>query len=120
MSRTIALNMTRPHERLGIKKPAGRRLSNAFIAWNVVFFAIAVVMAVGYIVQVNRASARGFALRDVEQHIENVHTEVLILEDKVARLSSIESLGERADELGLVPTNYAEYIHPASQTYALK
>lgn len=112
--------MTRPHERLGIQKPLGRRLPNALTVWNAALFGIALAMAVGYVVQVNRASARGFALQDVKQHMDDVQTEVLILEDKVARLSSIESLGTRADELGLVPTTYVRYVHAASKSYALK
>lgn len=112
--------MTRPHERLGLKRPGVRRLPNGFAALNMMVMAVTVFMVVGYILQINKASARGFVLRDVEQRMENLKTDVLILEDKAARLSSLESLGAQADALGMVEVNYVEYIHPASKSYALR
>ncbi|MCR4278596.1 MAG: hypothetical protein NUV81_01690 [bacterium] len=112
--------MTRPHERLGIKKPIVRRLPNKFMALNAVVLVATVFLSIGYILQVNQASARGFLLRDKENQIEDLRTNVLILEDKAARLSSLESLGEQADSLGMVSVNYVEYIHPASKSYALR
>jgi len=112
--------MTRPHERLGMKKPLVRRLPNRYAMASAITFGAVLIMAIGFIVQVNQSAARGFILRDVEQKIENLRTEVLILEDKAARLSSVASLGQRADELGLVPVSYVKYVHAASKSYALK
>lgn len=111
--------MTRPHEQLGLPVPLGRRLPSALAVWNALIFSATLVFVGGYIVQVSRASSQGFALREQEKRDENLKIEVVALEDRVAKLSSIEALTERADALGLVPVERFEFLNSGSKTYAL-
>lgn len=118
MSRTLALAMTRPHERLGLPLPLGRRLPQGLMSWNILIAAITISMAVVYVVQVNRAAARGFSLRDVEKKVDRLRSDVLSLEDQVATLSSVQSLNERATQLGFVTVDQLEFVNPAANSYA--
>lgn len=112
--------MTRPHERLGLPQPLGRRLPHGLAAWNALILGCIAACCLGYVIQVNRASGRGFELRETEKRIENLKIEVRALEDSVATLSSVEALTQRAAALGFVPVDRLEFVNPASKSYALK
>jgi len=120
MSRTLALAMTRPHERFGLPLPLGRRLPQGIVGWNVLVAAATVALVAAYIFQVNLASSRAFALRDVERQVDGLKTEVMALEDKTATLSSVQAMTERATQLGFIPAERLEFVNPASRSYALK
>lgn len=81
--------------------------------------AVTLALAFVYVVQVNRAATRGFNLRDVEKKVEKMRTEVMSLEDKVATLSSVQSLNDRSTQLGFVPVDRLEFVNPASKSYAM-
>ena len=119
MSRSFALAMTRPHERLGIPMPLGRRLPHGLIGWNMLIAGLTFVLVIGYIVQVNRASARGFTIRDYEKKVETLRTDVMRFEDTIATLSSVQALTGRANTQGFVAVDRLEYVNPASKAYAL-
>lgn len=119
MSRSLALAMTRPHERLGLPQPLGRRLPHGLFGWNVLLAAVTITFAVAYVVQVNRASARGFQLRDVETRVESLKNNVTSLEDQVAMLSSYQAMSDRAATLGYVPVDHVEFVNPAGHSFAL-
>lgn len=119
MSRAFAITMTRPHEKLGLPQPLGRRLPRGISILNVSLLAATLVLISVYVVQVNRAAARGFQLRDVEKKVETLRTEVRSLEDRVATLSSVKGLTERAGDLGFVPVERLEFVNPASGHYAV-
>jgi hypothetical protein len=118
MSRTLALAMTRPHERFGLPQPLGRRLPQGIVGWNVLVAAVSVALVVAYVFQVNLASSRSFALRDVERKIDSLKVDVMSLEDKTATLSSMQAMTERAAQLGFVPVDKQEFVNPASKSYA--
>lgn len=120
MSRALALAMTRPHERLGLPQPIGRRLPRGLAGWNLLVAAAMLACVVGYVVQVNCAAARGFNLRDVEKKVDTFQSDVMALEDNVAILSSVQSLSERAAALGFVPADRLEYVNPAGKAYAMR
>lgn len=111
--------MTRPHEHLGLPQPLGRRLPSGLVIWNVLIAFVTLSSIAGYIVQVNRAASQGFALREQEKKVEGLNIDVVALEDRVARLSSIEALNQRASALGLVAVDQFEFVNPASKSYAL-
>lgn len=119
MSRTYAIAMTRPHERFQIPLPLGRRLPQGVVGWNMLIAAVSIALACGYVVQVNRAAARGFNLREAEKKIEHLQIEVTSLNDTVATLSSLQSLSERATQLGFVPIDRLEFANPAAKSYAM-
>lgn len=119
MSRAFAISMTRPHEQLGLPQPFGRRLPDALVLWNVLIAIVTLFSVAGYIVQVNRAASQGFSLREQERSVEGLRIDVMALEDRAAKLSSIEALNERALALGLVAVDQFEFVNPASKSYAL-
>lgn len=119
MSRTLALAMTRPHERLGLPLPLGRRLPRGLVSWNILIAALTIALAFVYVVQVNRAASRGFSLRDTEKKVDTLRSEVLSLEDKVATLSSVQSMSDRATQLGFVAVENLEFVNPAANSYAV-
>lgn len=111
--------MARPHERLGLPQPIGRRIPAGVVGWNAVVIIVMVGLALGYVVQVNRAAAQGFALRDVEKKIEALTTEVTSLDDQVSRQSSIQALSARANALGFVTIDRLEFVRPGANSYAV-
>ncbi len=118
MSRTFAIAMTRPHERLQLPLPIGRRLPQGIVGWNMVV-AVTMMACIGlYIIQVNQAASRGFHLRDVEKNVDSLTTQVRALEDQVATLSSVQSMTTRAEQLGFVTVDRLEFANPASRSYA--
>lgn len=119
MSRTLALTMTRPHEKLGLPQPLGRRLPRGMAIGNALFLCLAVSCLVTYVIQVNRGATRSFNLRDVEKKVEKLNTDVLSLEDRIATLSSVQALSDRAAALGFVKADHLEFVNPASKSYAL-
>ncbi len=119
MSRALTLAMTRPHEKLGLSQPLGRRLPRGLAMGNALFLCLAVAFLASYVVQVNRGAARSFNLRDVEKKVETLNTDVLSLEDKIATLSSVQALSDRAASLGFVKIDRLEFLNPASKSYAL-
>ncbi|MBI4138933.1 hypothetical protein HY479_02170 [Candidatus Uhrbacteria bacterium] len=119
MSRSFSLAMTRPHERFGLPQPIGRRLPHGMAGWNALLISVTVALTLAYIIQVNKAAARGFQLRDVEKKIETVNAEVMRLEDKLATLSSVQALTDRAKSLGFQPAERIEFVNPAANAYAL-
>jgi hypothetical protein len=118
MSRTFAMTMARPHERLGLPQPLGRRIPAGVVGWNVLIAIVMLGLIVGYVVQVNRAAARGFKLRDMEKRVEALTTEVTSFDDRVSQLSSIQALSERATMLGFVPIDRLEFVRPGGTSYA--
>lgn len=119
MSRSLALSMAKPHERFGIPQPIGRRIPHGMTSWNILLVAITIILTVFYIFQVNKAASRSFALREMEKKIETRNTAVVRLEDKVAALSSIQSVSERAKNLGFQPAERIEFVNPAANAYAM-
>lgn len=119
MSRTLALAMNRPHERLHLPLPIGRRLPQGMLGWNLLVASATLALVVVYIVQVNSAAQRGFSLRTVQQRVDSLHTDVMSLDDKVAMLSSVQAVTDRATQLGFVPVQRLEFANPASRSYAL-
>lgn len=85
---------------------------------NALILVATFVLAMIYIVQVNGAAEQGYRLRDVEKKTETLRTEVVSLEDKVATLSSVQGMSERAAQLGFVQVDRLEFANPASQSYA--
>lgn len=118
MSRTLALAMTRPHERLGLPQPLGRRLPQGIAGWNMLVAGLSLAFMAAYVFQVNMASSRSFQLRDVEHKVESLKTDVTAMEDRVATLSSVQAMTERASQLGFVPVEHQEFVNPAAGSYA--
>ncbi len=115
----FATSLTKPHEAFGFAKPIGRRLPQGIVAWNIGLLSLTVVCCVAYVVQVNLASAKNYALRDMQTKIDGLKTETMNMQDKIVTLSSMQSLNARAEQLGFAPIDKLEFVNPAAKTTAL-
>jgi hypothetical protein len=86
---------------------------------KVVSIALAVVFGVLYIIQMNQASMKGYAMRDLENSQRNLIRENDKLGSEIDRLRSLSSIEERQAFLGLVPPSKIEYIKVKNQEVAL-
>jgi hypothetical protein len=120
MSHLYAMSLTKPHEALGLPQPLAFRLPQGLQAWNLFVFGLILALGAVYIVQVNLATSKGYALMSVEKKVEGLQTENLILQDKIATMSSIQSLNARATELGLAPAEKLEFVNPVVGAYAMR
>ncbi len=119
MPRFFALSLTKPYETLGMPKPLITRLPNGLAAWNMLILSLSVAIGVVYIVQVNLAAAKGYVLRNIEKKVEVLKTETLVMQDKIATMSSIQMLNARASELGFMPVENLEFMNPTGKATAL-
>ncbi len=119
MSHAFAISLTKPHEAYGLPKSIGRRLPRGIVAWNVALVAMTVCFAFAYVVQVNLASAKSYALRDTQQKVDALKAELMTMQDKIVTLSSMQSLNARAEQLGFGSIDRLEFVNPASKITAL-
>jgi len=119
MPSAFAISMTRPHETLGLRQPLGRHLPDGLAAWNIFLFALLIVFGAVYILQVNVAASKGYALRTAEKRIAALHTATMMLQDTIVTKSSMQELRTHATELGLAPADSVEFMNPAASSYAL-
>ena len=119
MPAAYAISMTRPHEAFGLPKSLGRRLPRGIAAWNALFVGLSVVFAMFYIVQVNLSSSKSYELEHVQRHVDDLNTQMMITQEKIVTLSSMQSVNSRAMELGFTPVDRLQFLNPASKSYAL-
>ena len=86
----------------------------------VLVMGLTVAFGVLYIVQVNAASTKGFAMRDLERGNQELRRENDRLGAEVNRLRSLSSVQERETFLGLVKMNDVTYIKAGGSEVALK
>jgi len=102
-----------------MSRPLLSRLPSGIVAWNIVILGLTVFIGAVYIIQVNMAAAKGYDLRNVEKKVDTLKTEAVVLQDKIATMSSMQALYARASELGFVPVENLEFINPAGKATAL-
>lgn len=79
-------------------------------AIQVVSVALVLVFGVLYLIQMNEASMRGYAMRDLEERRRELVRENDKLLTEIDRLRSLESISERQTFLGLVKAEKIEYV----------
>ena len=119
MSHAYAMSMTKPHESLGLPQPIGRRLPRGLTAWNLLIATATLVSGVAYIILVNNATTKGYSLRTLDRRVEVLKNETMTLQDKIAKLSSMQAISERASQFGFVPVEKLEFVDPAHTSYAM-
>lgn len=118
-SRAYALTMTKPHEALGLHQPIARQLArHSTVVWYVLIWAMIFVCTLAYVGFITASSARGFQLRDAEARLERLQGQARTLETEVARVSSIQAMTDRADEMGFVAVSQVEAVNAAGHSYA--
>lgn len=87
---------------------------------KVVAIALAIVFGVMYVAQMNSASMKGYAMRDLENDGRSLTQENDRLHGEVDRLRSLASIHEREAFLGMVPVDHVEYVAATGTNVALK
>ncbi len=91
-----------------------------YTAWiNLVALALILIVGLLYIVQVNRATTKGYQIRALEDQIELLGIENQHLEMEVAENKSVASIDERVQMLGMVPATTPDYVAAGAPTVAL-
>lgn len=82
-------------------------------------FTVTAVLGVLYIWQVNVSATQGFAMRDLEEAIDDLQLENERYGMEVARLQSIDSVTARVQMLGLTKVEQVEYLTIGEPTVAI-
>ena len=118
-TRAYALTMTKPHEALGLPQPIVRQIAqNASLMWYVLIWVMIFGLVLTYIGFITASSARGFQLRDAERRVERLQSEARALEVEVARVSSIDAMAARAEDMGFVAVGHIESVNAGGNSYA--
>jgi len=75
---------------------------------------------VGYLVQVNAASSKGFQIRTLENRISELKENGDKLELKVAQEQSVASVEQKVQAMGMVPTPEVQYVSAPQPGVAMR
>lgn len=109
--------MTRPHQRFGFKEPIGRQIPRGALGWGLLCLIVWVGLAGVYVTQTVGAASRGDKLQNLQDQVGRLQKDVMALEDTTAKASSLHTLAERAQGLGLVQVQNPEYVNPAAHAF---
>jgi len=84
--------------RLGVKPAA------------IVFGFLVVAFGVGYLMQINAASSKGYQIRALEKEISELKENGERIELKVAQEQSVQAVETKVKEMGMVPTPQLDYV----------
>lgn len=93
-------------------------MNKKFYFANIALCGLVLGLVIMYFLQVNTIVYKGYAIRDAETKISQLNTEYKQLELEVINLQSIQSLTERAEKLGMVPSEASEFVQITSQQVA--
>ena len=84
---------------------------NHFSIVRVLLVTITVMLTILYIWQVSVSSTRGYAVRDLQNQIDQLHRDDERLKMEVAKLQSVDSVTTRMQMLGLVKISDIHYLN---------
>lgn len=114
MSRYYALAMTRPHQKFGFKTPIARQIPRGAMGWGLLTGALTVVMACLYAYQVTTAAPLSDRLQQMNRRVADLQQQITVQEDQVAKSYSMHELTQKAQDLGYVQIQNAQYVNPAT------
>ena len=79
---------------------------------------LVVAFFVGYLVQVNQTSSKGFQIRTLQSQISDLKDAGDKMELKVAQEQSVASVEQKVQSLGMVPTPQVQYVSAPSPLVA--
>lgn len=71
---------------------------------------LVVVLGVGYVLQVSEATQHGYAMRDLEDAVQELEVQQEQLTTTVAKTTSLGNVSERMQMLGFIPSNEVVYL----------
>jgi cell division protein FtsL len=87
---------------------------------NLVIILMICVVGCLYLAEVNKATTKGYRMRDLEKRIQGVEETNRKLEFQATELQSLNSVGERVKTLGMVPTEKVKYVKAPGPTVAVR
>jgi len=87
---------------------------------NIVVIVLILVMGTMYLVQVNRATTKGYQIRDLEKRINKIEESNQKAQLEIAELQSLDSIEQRMEKLGMVPVDRIHYVKIPGTSVAVK
>jgi cell division protein FtsB len=87
---------------------------------QVILLSFTLAFGILYVIQVNTASTKGFAMRDLERANSQLRLENQQLTSEINRLRSLASVNEREAFLGLIKLSNVKYIKAGNEGVAFK
>lgn len=94
------------------KTPRVRRRTRHFSVWmsvSVLSFAV-IIFAGGYLAQISATSSKGFAIRTLQNEIDDLKSEMEVLEFEVAKEMSMVAVEEKVLSMGMIPVSEIDYM----------
>jgi len=85
---------------------------------KIIVVVIVIGLFVGYIGKVNVTSTKGYAIRDLELQVKNLEHETQQLDIELAQNSSMQTLKQRVDHMGMEQAENVEYLMPLGTAVA--
>jgi cell division protein FtsL len=87
---------------------------------NIAVIVLILVMGTMYLVQVNRATTKGYQIRDLEKRINLIEESNQKAQLEIAELQSLDSIEERMETLGMVPVDRMQYVKVPGTSVAVR
>lgn len=71
---------------------------------------VVIVFAGGYLAQISSISAKGYAIRSLQNEIDDLKSEKEVLEFEVAKERSMVAVEEKVISMGMVPVSEIDYM----------
>lgn len=84
------------------------------------FGALVVAFFVGYLVQVNATSSKGFQIRTLQSKISDLKEQGDKLELKVAQEQAVASVEQKVQAMGMVPAQQVDYVSAQQPGVAMR
>jgi len=87
---------------------------------NVVVIVLILAMGTMYLVQVNRATTKGYQIRDLEKRIQTIEDNNQKTQLEIAEMQSLDSIEKRIEKLGMVQVDRIEYVKVPGTAVAVR
>lgn len=118
MGRYFALSLSLPANVPNKNKVKRQPIYNMRINWSFWIVALAFVVGISYLVQVNAITTKGYEIKKMEQLLTEQKETQKRLELEMAELKSIQSIESEVKTLNLVPSGDMNYFKESK--YALE
>jgi len=87
---------------------------------NIVAISLILMMGTLYLVQVNRATTKGYQIQDLEKRINKLEESNQKANLEMAELQSLDSIQQRIEKLGMVPVDRIHYVKAPGSSVAVR
>lgn len=83
-----------------------------FKFFNLVLGSLVFLLGIGYLLQINSLATRGYAIKDLEERVEELKQEKSDLELESLGLQSMSAVQDKVNDLGMVVVKNSDYLQP--------